>query len=58
MTRLIMSEVTPVVSAQHGAFFLVEQPDEDHDGTLRLIASYGYSPQPGVPRSASASARA
>ncbi len=49
VTRLIMSEVTPVVSAQHGAFFLVEQPDEDHDGTLRLIASYGYSPQPGVP---------
>ncbi|MEA2320426.1 MAG: hypothetical protein QOD81_276, partial [Solirubrobacteraceae bacterium] len=48
VTQLIMSEVTPVVSSQHGAFFLVES---DHAGEeqLRLIAAYGYKPQPGVP---------
>jgi len=36
VSRLVMSEVTPLVDAQHGAFFLNE------DGDLRLIASYGY----------------
>jgi len=39
--QMIMSEVTPVVEAQQGAFFLLDanapQP------TLRLEASYGYS---------------
>src|SRR4051794_22418100 len=52
VTQLIMSEVTPVVSAQHGAFFLVEHDGTGPavgDGVLRLIASYGYRPQPGVP---------
>jgi len=36
VSRLLMSEVTPLVDAQHGAFFLNE------DDELRLIASYGY----------------
>ncbi len=36
VSRLVMSEVTPLVDAQHGAFFLNEE------GELRLIASYGY----------------
>ncbi|HEU4656013.1 MAG TPA: HAMP domain-containing protein, partial [Capillimicrobium sp.] len=36
VSRLVMSEVTPLVDAQHGAFFLNE------DGRLKLIASYGY----------------
>jgi HAMP domain-containing protein/signal transduction histidine kinase/CheY-like chemotaxis protein len=53
VTQLIMSEVTPVVSAQHGAFFLVEHEPNGggapREGVLRLIASYGYRPQPGVP---------
>jgi HAMP domain-containing protein/signal transduction histidine kinase/CheY-like chemotaxis protein len=39
VTRLIMSELTPLVTSQHGAFFLVEG-EEDQD--LRLVASYGY----------------
>ncbi|MDI3405995.1 HAMP domain-containing protein [Streptomyces cavernicola] len=49
---LIMSELTPVVSAQHGAFFLalptddgaelaVEEDDEAYE--LRMLGSYGYS---------------
>ncbi|MEA2191165.1 MAG: hypothetical protein QOI73_1286, partial [Solirubrobacteraceae bacterium] len=41
VTRLIMSEISPLVSAQHGAFFLTESHNGD-DPDLRLIASYGY----------------
>src|ERR1700750_1555768 len=39
VTRLIMSELTPLVPSQHGAFFLVEGDDERE---LRLVASYGH----------------
>jgi len=52
VAALIMSELTPVVSAQHGAFFLAQPgsrppelvPDDEDDGDLilRLIGSYGY----------------
>ncbi|MEV5240703.1 HAMP domain-containing protein [Streptomyces cinnamoneus] len=46
---LIMSELTPVVSAQHGAFFLAlpTGPHEGENGAdayeLRMLGSYGYS---------------
>ncbi|MEU4213517.1 HAMP domain-containing protein [Streptomyces sp. NPDC026206] len=46
---LIMSELTPVVSAQHGAFFLAMQtgPQEaeldDEAYELLMLGSYGYS---------------
>ncbi|MFF3616652.1 HAMP domain-containing protein [Streptomyces sp. NPDC002580] len=51
VASLIMSELTPVVSAQHGAFFLsmplVEGKDagtEDEEAyVLRMLGSYGYS---------------
>ncbi|HEU0318635.1 MAG TPA: ATP-binding protein, partial [Solirubrobacteraceae bacterium] len=51
VSQLIMSELTPTVSAQHGAFFLAETPDDGESGeaSLRLIASYGYSRRAGVP---------
>ncbi len=43
VTQLIMSEVTPTVNAQHGAFFLAEP---SADGTeLVLAASYGFTPR-------------
>ncbi|HUF65108.1 MAG TPA: response regulator [Gemmatimonadaceae bacterium] len=38
VSGLIMSELTPLVSAHHGAFYLA---DEEQDA-LRLIASYAY----------------
>ncbi|HEX6388150.1 MAG TPA: ATP-binding protein, partial [Solirubrobacteraceae bacterium] len=38
------SEVTPVVSAQHGAFFLIEHDESTGEPLLRLRASYGYRP--------------
>ncbi|MGH8939558.1 MAG: ATP-binding protein, partial [Actinomycetes bacterium] len=40
VTDLIMRELTPSVSAQHGAFFLSE--GEGEDAELRLLATYGY----------------
>ncbi len=41
---LIMSELTPVVSAQHGAFFLAHRLDEaaNEATELELIAGYGF----------------
>ncbi|MEV8541698.1 HAMP domain-containing protein [Streptomyces sp. NPDC051572] len=46
VASLIMSELTPVVSAQHGAFFLA-LPLADTEGEeayeLRMLGSYGYS---------------
>ncbi|HSQ28627.1 MAG TPA: response regulator [Gemmatimonadaceae bacterium] len=40
VSRLIMSELTPLVSAHHGAFFI---SDQDPGGvSLKLIASYAY----------------
>ncbi len=41
VTQLIMSEVTPTVNAQYGAFFVVE-PRADGESELVLAASYGY----------------
>ncbi len=41
VARMIMSEVTPLVSAQHGGFFL-STDHETEDPELRLIASYGF----------------
>ena len=54
VAALIMSELTPVVSAQHGAFFLAQEIAEGGEGgeiggtdgenyELRLIGAYGYS---------------
>ncbi len=39
--QLIMSELTPTVSAQHGAFFLTREGMAE----LQLVAGYGYRPQ-------------
>ena len=47
VSRLIMSEISPLVSAQHGAFFLT-YADEDGEPELRLIASYGYKKRKSV----------
>ncbi|MBV9285374.1 MAG: HAMP domain-containing protein, partial [Acidimicrobiia bacterium] len=41
VSRLIMSELTPVVSAQHGAFYMAQAENTD-DAELNLLASYGY----------------
>src|SRR6476620_6794339 len=48
VTQLIVNELTPLVGARQGSFFLTEN---GHDGTARLrrIASYGYRPRKDVP---------
>jgi len=46
VSRMIMSELTPLVGAHHGAFFLAEG---DEDGfELRLISSYAYKQRKSV----------
>ncbi|HWL41245.1 MAG TPA: response regulator, partial [Gemmatimonadaceae bacterium] len=40
VSKLIMSELTPLVSAHHGAFYIME--DDDNTPLLKLIASYAY----------------
>jgi HAMP domain-containing protein/signal transduction histidine kinase/DNA-binding response OmpR family regulator len=44
VARLLMSEVTPLVAAHHGAFYVAEEPftGDDEDGELQLVATYGY----------------
>jgi CheY-like chemotaxis protein/HAMP domain-containing protein len=41
VARLIMSELTPLVQARQGAFFIM-QPENGTAASLRLIASYAY----------------
>ena len=48
VTRLIVSELTPLVGASQGSFFLSED-GPGADGSLRRIASYGYRPRKNVP---------
>jgi len=47
VSRLIMSELTPLVSAHHGAFFIT-QNDGGGDLVLKLIASYAYKTRKNV----------
>jgi GAF domain-containing protein len=47
VSRLIMSELTPLVGAQHGAFFMSETDGDDPP--LRLIATYAYTRRKGIP---------
>jgi HAMP domain-containing protein/CheY-like chemotaxis protein len=47
VSRLIMSELTPLLDAQHGTFFMRE--GEGDDDVLRLIATYGYKERKNVP---------
>src|SRR3954467_6997360 len=42
VSKLIMSEVTPLVDAQHGPFFLQQ------NGAAKLVASYGYQKRKSV----------
>jgi len=41
VTKLILSELAPLVNAQHGVFFLMENGDS-HSPHLKLLSSYAY----------------
>src|SRR5207253_554962 len=49
VSNVIMSELTPLVSAQFGAFFLVGQREEE-EPALDLLATYGYDVRGGPVR--------
>jgi len=58
MSGAIMGELAPLVSAQHGAFFLAETADgpviageEAVGARLRQLAAYGYADDPAADRS-------
>ncbi len=40
LSRMIMSELTPLVSAQHGAFYAID--GEETTGTMKLVSSYAF----------------
>ncbi|WP_438039906.1 HAMP domain-containing protein [Sorangium sp. So ce128] len=46
LSRLIMSEVTPLVSAQHGAFYVLES--EEKYPALKLTSSYAFQKRKGI----------
>ena len=50
VAQLIMSELTPLLDAHHGGFFMMEN-SEWGDPQLNLIASYGFSLRKGLARS-------
>jgi HAMP domain-containing protein/signal transduction histidine kinase/ActR/RegA family two-component response regulator len=47
LAQLIMSELTPVVSAQLGTFFVLEEQERERS-ILKLLSSYGYVRRKGV----------
>ncbi len=46
VSRMIMSELTPLVSAHHGAFFLMDTDDDEE--VLKLTNTYAYRQRKGV----------
>jgi HAMP domain-containing protein/CheY-like chemotaxis protein/GAF domain-containing protein len=50
VSRLIMSELTPLVGAHHGAFYMLESAElsDEDEAELRLIATYGYKERKSV----------
>ena len=49
VSQLIMSELSPAVGAQHGAFFFANHDESGLDYELMLLASYGYTKKNGEP---------
>jgi signal transduction histidine kinase/CheY-like chemotaxis protein/HAMP domain-containing protein len=42
VSSMILSELAPLVSAQHGVFYSMSSPSEDTEQELQLQAGYGY----------------
>ncbi|HEX4821453.1 MAG TPA: HAMP domain-containing protein, partial [Acidimicrobiales bacterium] len=49
VSKLIMSELTPLVGAQQGGFYMVQPADQEEDVAFRLVAGYGFRGNKGVP---------
>ena len=48
VSKLILSELAPLVNVQHGAFYLAERAPGETDPELRLTASYAYRERRGL----------
>jgi HAMP domain-containing protein/CheY-like chemotaxis protein/signal transduction histidine kinase len=48
VSRLIMSELTPLVGALHGAFFITTPNGDEDEAHFRLVASYGFKRRKGI----------
>jgi signal transduction histidine kinase/CheY-like chemotaxis protein/HAMP domain-containing protein len=46
VARLLLSELTPLVGAQHGAFYLADS--SDNEATLKFLAGYAFTDEDGV----------
>jgi HAMP domain-containing protein/signal transduction histidine kinase/CheY-like chemotaxis protein len=49
VSQLIMSELSPAVGAQHGAFFFADHDETGTDYELMLLATYGYTKKDAEP---------
>jgi HAMP domain-containing protein/signal transduction histidine kinase/DNA-binding response OmpR family regulator len=49
VTKLILSELAPLVSAHHGVFYMMDS--QEMEARLRMIASYGYRSNRKLPTS-------
>src|SRR4029077_1411676 len=47
-SRMILSELAPVVSAQHGVFYIMDSSANGAESELKLLASYAYRSRKGV----------
>jgi len=43
VAQLIMSELTPLIDAHHGGFFMMDTDKKTNEAELNLIASYGFT---------------
>src|SRR3712207_4803216 len=43
VARQILSELAPLVNAQHGVFYIAEKDADEGDTVLKLLASYAYT---------------
>jgi HAMP domain-containing protein/signal transduction histidine kinase/CheY-like chemotaxis protein len=48
VSQLLLSELTPLVGAQHGTFYIADKKDDK--AVLNLLAGYAIDEQDGVPR--------
>ena len=51
VSQMVLSELAPLVSAQHGVFYAVTKPSDGDDLTLEFQAGYGYRERKHLSRS-------
>ncbi|HMJ67688.1 MAG TPA: HAMP domain-containing protein [Cyclobacteriaceae bacterium] len=50
VTKRILSELAQVVNAHYGAFYILQQDDENKEDMLRLFESYAYKEEQHIPK--------